>query len=37
MELLRAEVRWKSGSQMGCEFAHPLSIYVFEHLVRSAG
>ena len=37
MELLRADIRWRSASEMGCEFTRPLSIYVFEHLVRSAG
>lgn len=37
IEPLKAEVRWKSGNEMGCEFLRPLSIYVFEHLVRSVG
>ena len=36
IEPLRATVRWKNGNAIGCQFARPLSIYVFEHLVRTA-
>ncbi|HYD23380.1 MAG TPA: PilZ domain-containing protein [Croceibacterium sp.] len=36
LEPLKAIVRWKDGNAVGCQFERPLSVYVFEHLVRSA-
>lgn len=34
MQLLSAEIRWQAGALVGCEFAQPLHIAVFDHLVR---
>jgi hypothetical protein len=36
LELLTAKVRWQRGHEVGCEFAAPLHVAVFEHLVRQA-
>lgn len=36
LELLSAKVRWQQGDEVGCEFATPLHVAVFEHLVRQA-
>jgi len=36
LELLSATVRWRKGDTVGCEFASPLHVAVFEHLVRTA-
>ncbi|MBS3927325.1 MAG: PilZ domain-containing protein [Sphingomonadales bacterium] len=36
MQLLSAHVRWHRGNEVGCEFAAPLHVAVFEHLVRQA-
>lgn len=36
LELLTAKVRWQKGDEVGCEFATPLHVAVFEHLVRQA-
>ena len=36
MQVLTAQVRWKDNEAVGCEFAAPLHIAVFEHLVRMA-
>jgi hypothetical protein len=33
---LAAEVRWKSGNAIGCQFAQPLHPAVFDHLIREA-
>jgi hypothetical protein len=33
---LAAEVRWKDGHAIGCQFTQPLHQAVFEHLVREA-
>jgi hypothetical protein len=37
MEILTAEVRWREGHSLGCEFATPLHVAVFEHMLRQAG
>ena len=37
LEQLSAVVRWRNETGVGCAFERPLSIYVFEHLVRVAG
>jgi PilZ domain len=36
MQLLTAHIRWDTGVLVGCEFAAPLHIAVFDHLVRQA-
>lgn len=36
IQLLSAKIRWHRGNEVGCEFASPLYIAVFEHLVRNA-
>jgi hypothetical protein len=36
LELLSATVRWQKGDVVGCEFASPLHVAVFEHLVSRA-
>jgi hypothetical protein len=36
MQLLSAQIRWHRGIEVGCEFAAPLHVAVFEHLVRQA-
>ena len=36
LELLTAKVRWKKGDEVGCEFASPLHVAVFEHIVKRA-
>jgi PilZ domain len=35
MQLLTARLCWSVGPLVGCEFANPLHIAVFEHLVKS--
>ena len=37
MAPLQATVRWKDGNAIGCQFNRALSVYVFEHLLRSGG
>lgn len=37
LQLLSARICWMSDGAVGCEFADPLHIAVFEHIVRSAG
>jgi hypothetical protein len=37
IEPLTAEIRWTRGKRIGCEFASPLHVAVFEHLVRASG
>jgi hypothetical protein len=37
MQLLSAQVRWIRDGAVGCEFAEPLHVAVFDHIVRSAG
>jgi hypothetical protein len=34
LELLSATVRWQRDDTVGCEFASPLHVAVFEHIVR---
>lgn len=36
LQLLSAQIRWHRGNVVGCEFAAPLHVAVFEHLVRQA-
>jgi PilZ domain. len=36
MQMLSAQVRWKRESAIGCEFAKPLHVAVFDHIVRSS-
>ncbi len=36
MQLLSARICWHRGNQVGCEFAAPLHVAVFDHLVRQA-
>ncbi len=36
MQLLAAHIRWEGGTLVGCEFAQPLHVAVFDHLVRQA-
>jgi len=36
MQLLSAQIRWHRGNEVGCEFAAPLHVAVFDHLVREA-
>jgi hypothetical protein len=37
IQMLTAQIRWVEGGAVGCAFAEPLHIAVFEHLVRQAG
>lgn len=37
LELLTAHVRWQKNYSVGCEFASPLHVAVFTHLVQQAG
>ena len=36
IQLLTARICWARDNAVGCEFAEPLHIAVFEHIVRSA-
>ena len=36
IQLLSAEIRWSREGAVGCEFAEPLHVAVFEHIVRNA-
>ena len=36
IEPLSAKICWREGAQLGCEFASPLHVAVFEHVVRLA-
>lgn len=36
LQLLTAQVRWIRDGAVGCAFAEPLHIAVFEHIVRNA-
>lgn len=36
MQLLSARIVWQQGNAVGCEFAEPLHVAVFEHIARSA-
>ena len=33
IQILSAQIRWKRETAIGCEFAEPLNLYVFEHIV----
>lgn len=37
LQMLSAHVRWIEGKAVGCEFAEPLHVAVFEHIVRQCG
>lgn len=37
MQLLSADIRWVRDGAVGCAFAEPLHVAVFEHIVRTAG
>jgi hypothetical protein len=34
LQVLSAHVRWQQDNAIGCEFAEPLHVAVFEHIVR---
>jgi hypothetical protein len=36
LEVLTAQIRWQQGKAVGCEFAEPLHVAVFDHIVRQA-
>ena len=36
MQMLSADIRWRSNNAIGCAFTEPLHVAVFEHLVRAA-
>lgn len=36
IQILSAKVCWQRGKAVGCEFAEPLHVAVFEHIVRQA-
>jgi len=36
LEVLTAEIRWKDGDYVGCRFATPLYMPVFDHIVRQS-
>ena len=36
IQLLSAEIGWSREGAVGCEFAEPLHVAVFEHIVRNA-
>jgi hypothetical protein len=36
LQLLSAEIRWIRDGAVGCAFAEPLHVAVFEHIVRNA-
>ncbi|MEO6718233.1 MAG: PilZ domain-containing protein [Novosphingobium sp.] len=36
LQMLSAEIRWQKGKSVGCEFAEPLHVAVFEHILRAA-
>lgn len=36
IQLLSADIRWLREGAVGCEFAEPLHLAVFEHIVRNA-
>ena len=37
MQLLQADVCWSDRDVAGCKFAAPLSPYVFDHIIGTAG
>lgn len=36
LQMLTAEIRWQKGKAVGCAFAEPLHVAVFEHILRAA-
>jgi len=36
MQMLTAEIRWVRNGAVGCAFAEPLHVAVFEHVVRNS-
>ena len=36
LQVLTARIRWQDGEVIGCEFARPLHVAVFDHIVRQA-
>ena len=36
LQVLTAWIRWQDGEAIGCEFARPLHVAVFDHIVRQA-
>jgi hypothetical protein len=34
LQMLTAHIRWQQDKAVGCEFAEPLHVAVFEHIVR---
>jgi hypothetical protein len=36
LQMLTAHIRWQRGKSVGCEFAEPLYVAVFEHIVSCA-
>lgn len=36
MQMLSARIRWQQGKSVGCAFAEPLHVAVFEHIVRAS-
>lgn len=36
LEVLSADIRWKRGDGLGCQFTNPLYQGVFEHIVRQS-
>ena len=36
LAMLTAEIRWERDKAVGCEFAEPLHVAVFEHIVKQA-
>ena len=34
LQLLTAEIRWQRGKAVGCAFAEPLHVAVFEHILQ---
>jgi hypothetical protein len=37
LQMLNANVVWKEGDAVGCDFTQPLHVAVFDHIVRQAG
>lgn len=37
LQLLSARICWAKDGAVGCEFAEPLHVAVFEHIVKAAG
>ncbi|MEO5586936.1 MAG: PilZ domain-containing protein [Novosphingobium sp.] len=36
LAMLSADIRWQDGKAVGCAFAEPLHVAVFEHIARQA-